>query len=99
MTDKEQIKGFPERVATVSGNTQTSIIAINPDLFYSKTMTKQMLHISETAYSNYRKEGLLAHKVGMEVYTRGSELIDFILTREGNPNLYTNEKRKNRKRK
>ena len=87
MTDKEQIKGFPERVATVSGNTQTSIIAINPDLFYSKTMIKQMLHISETAYSNYRKEGLLAHKVGMEVYTRGSELIDFILTREGNPNL------------
>ena len=99
MTDKEQIKGFPERVATVSGNTQTSIIAINPDLFYSKTMIKQMLHISETAYSNYRKEVLLAHKVGMEVYTRGSELIDFILTREGNHNLYTNEKRKNRKRK
>lgn len=47
----------------------------------------------------YEKSGLLAHKVGMEVYTRGSELIDFILTREGNPNLYTNEKRKNRKRK
>lgn len=95
--NKEQIKGFPEGVAAISGNSQTGIIAINPELFYSKTIVKQMLHISETAYSNYRKEGLVAHKVGMEVYTRGSELIDFILTRSGNPNLYTNEERNKRR--
>lgn len=97
MTDK-QIKNIPEGVANISGKSQTKIIAINPDLFYSKTTVKQILYISETAYSNYRKEGLNGHKIGMEVYTRGSELIDFILTRSGSPNLYTNEERNKRKK-
>lgn len=71
-------------MATISNGRYLHIL---PDVFYSKTAVKQILNISDTAYTNYRKDGLVAHKIGMEVYTRGNELIDFILTREGNPNL------------
>lgn len=75
------------------------IINIDPDIFYSKQKVLSLLKISDTAYSNYRKEELKAHKIGMEVYTRGNELIEFILTKEGNPNLYTNEQRQRKRRK
>lgn len=99
MEDKERTKYVPERGANILESNQKGIILICPDVFYSKTIVKQILNISETAYSNYRKDGLLAHKIGMEVYTRGQELIDFILTRSGNSNLYTNEARNKNKRK
>lgn len=92
--NQNYLKSVPEREATTLNNIPEGVIHIVPDLLYSKTATKELLKISETAYARYRKEGLPAHKVGMECYTLGQELIDFILAKEGNPNLYINKKKK-----
>jgi len=58
-------------------------IEINSEKFYSREELMKILKIGATTFYRYRREGLKAHKVGMEVYSQGKEVIEFIMAREG----------------